>query len=268
MGKGHVVEHLVAYLSGDLREPELGEVTDHLSSCAECRRECEALSSMWDELGRDRDERPRPQLDRRFREMLREFEGGTMRAGGRSRGARNLVDFFRPGRPAFSVGFGAAMILVGCAVGYWLRGGGGDPGDIALLRNEVHSLKDLLTVSLLNQASASERLKGVSLGDRLQADDPEVRAALLYTMKHDGNVNVRLAALDALAREIGRPAVRSEIVHALPAQSSPLMQMALVDLLVQINDGESRDVLKEVLRKPGLHPEVKKRIEMGIRQIL
>ena len=81
-------------------------------------------------------------------------------------------------------------------------------------------------------------------------------------------MNVRLAALDALAREVGRPAVRSEIVHALPAQASPLMQIALVDLLVQINDGESRDVLKEMLRKPGLLPEVKKRIEMGIRQIL
>lgn len=268
MSERHVVEHLVAYLSGDLGEPELREVTDHLSSCAECRRECDALSSMWDELGRDRDERPRPMLDRRFRDMLREFEGGRMRAGGEVRGARNLVEFFRPGRPAFSVGLGAAMILVGFAVGHWLRGGGGDSGDIALLRDEVHSLKNLLTVSLLNQESASERLKGVSLGDGLQADDPEVRAALLHTMKHDRNVNVRLAALDALAREVGRPAVRTEIVHALPAQASPLMQIALVDLLVQINDGESRDVLKEMLRKPGLHPEVKKRIEMGIRQIL
>ena len=87
-------------------------------------------------------------------------------------------------------------------------------------------------------------------------------------MKHDRNVNVRLAALDALARDISSPDVRQEIIVALPEQTSPLMQVALVDLLVQINDRESRDVLRQAVNKPNLHPDVLKRIKQGIQQIL
>ena len=46
------------------------------------------------------------------------------------------------------------------------------------------------------------------------------------------------------------------------------MQVALVDLLVQINDRESREVLQQALTAPDLHPDVRKRITQGIQQIL
>ena len=87
-------------------------------------------------------------------------------------------------------------------------------------------------------------------------------------MKHDRNVNVRLAALDALSRDMGDPAVRREILHALPEQTSPLMQVALVDLLVRMNDRESREVMGQMLNKSDLNPDVRKRITVGIQQIL
>jgi hypothetical protein len=60
-------------------------------------------------------------------------------------------------------------------------------------------------------------------------------------MKHDRSVNVRLAALDALTRDIDNPGVRREIIHGLAEQTSPLMQIALVDVIVQMNDRESRE---------------------------
>ena len=46
------------------------------------------------------------------------------------------------------------------------------------------------------------------------------------------------------------------------------MQIALVDVLVQINDKDSRNVLQQALNKPDLHPAVRKRIMQGIQQIL
>jgi hypothetical protein len=180
----------------------------------------------------------------------------------------SLLDRFRSGRPAFQIGLAVCLLAIGVLCGYGLAGSSRNSQEMAQLREEVHGISNLLTVSLLHQESASERLKGVSWSSRLEGRDPAITSALVYTMKHDRNVNVRLAALDALSRDIGSPDVRREILYALPEQPSPVMQVALVDLLVQINDRESRDVLQQALTTPDLHPDVRKRITQGIQQIL
>lgn len=270
MNERHVVEHLLALVNGNLDEATSRIVKDHLASCGQCRREFDALKTIWEELGRSPGEQPGASLQERFHEMLDAYEQGVHATGdSRERMWRKCVlDRFRIGRPAFQVGLAVCMLAAGILCGYGLAGSSRNSQELAQLREEVHGLSDLLTVSLLHQESASERLKGVSWSYKLEGGDPAISAALVYTMKHDRNVNVRLAALDALSRDIGSPAVRREIIHALPEQASPLMQVALVDLLVQINDGESRDVLKQGLTRPGLHPDVRKRITQGIQQIL
>ena len=270
MTERHVVDDLVAFVNGNLDEASSRLVKDHLASCGRCRREFDALNTMWEKLGRSPGELPDASLHERFHEMLDAYEQGLKRPGRtpvRIRG-ESLLDRFRSGHPAFQIGLAVCLLAVGILCGYGLAGSSRNSQELAQLRAEVHGLSNLLTVSLLHQESASERLKGVSWSSRLEATDPAISAALVYTMKHDRNVNVRLAALDALARDISSPDVRHEIIHALPGQASPLMQVALVDLLVQINDRESRDVLQQAMNKPNLHPDVLKRIKQGIQQRL
>jgi hypothetical protein len=266
----HVVEHLTAYLSGDLDEAASHSVGDHLASCPACAGEYEAMRTVWDALGRIPEELPRPSLRRNFLEMLSRYDDAAARAGSRrvSPMLALIPGWFRPGRPAVQAACAAVLAVGSFACGYFLSGGGRNPGEMAELRQEVHALNNLLTVSLLHQESASERLKGVSLGSRGNGSDPDIASALIYAMNHDRNVNVRLAALDALSRDIGTSGVRGEIIRTFPEQSSPLMQIALVDVLVQINDPESREVLQQALTRPGLLPDVRERIGQGIRQIL
>ena len=270
MNDPHVIEDLVAYMSGNLDEASARKVNDHLASCDRCMRERDALKTIWDKLGAVPGEFPDASLEKGFHSMLDTYELGLKSPGRtpvRIRG-ESLLDRFRSGHPAFQIGLAVCLLAVGILCGYGLAGSSRRSQELAQLREEVHGLSNLLTVSLLHQESASERLKGVSWSSRLEATDPAISAALVYTMKHDRNVNVRLAALDALARDISSPDVRHEIIHALPGQASPLMQVALVDLLVQINDRESRDVLQQAMNKPNLHPDVLKRIKQGIQQIL
>jgi hypothetical protein len=270
MNEQHVVEHLLAFVNGNLDEASSRMVKDHLASCGRCKREFEALNALWNELGHSPEEHPGAQLEKGFNDMLKDFEQGLRRPGympARMPG-ETFLDRFRFTRPALQVGLAVCLLVIGILCGYNLTGSSRNTQEMAQLREEVHGLSNLLTVSLLHQESASERLKGVSWSYKLEGRDPVISAALVYTMKHDRNVNVRLAALDALSRDISIPEVHREIIHALPEQASPLMQVALVDLLVQINDRESRDVLQQALTKPGLHPDVRKRITQGIQQIL
>ena len=270
MSDPHVIEDLLAFVSGNMDEASVRTVKDHLASCSQCRRECDALTTLWDKLGRLPGELPDASLEKGFQDMLDTYEQGLKHPGRtpiRMRG-ESLLDRFLSGHPAFQIGLAVCLLAIGLLSGYGLAGSSRNSQELAQLREEVHGLSNLLTVSLLHQESASERLKGVSWSSRLEGTDPAISAALVYTMKHDRNVNVRLAALDALAKDISSPDVRREIIHALPEQASPLMQVALVDLLVQINDGESRDVLQQAMNKPNLHPDVLKRIKQGIQQIL
>jgi hypothetical protein len=266
MKEQHVLEHLSAYVSGNLDEPSMRLIKEHLSTCDECGREYAMLSRIWEGLGRLPDEQPGESLTNSFYSMLKGYEHAAHdsdRMAGRLRGVRSAVRTWFAA-PAIQVGFGIVMLIVGLFLGRFLNGSVTDAREVSQLRDEVRQLGNLLTVSLLQQQSASERLKGVSWSQRAGASDAEIIDVLIQTMKYDPNVNVRLAALDALTRDLNQPRVRQEIIQTFPAQASPLMQAAMVDVLVQMKDPDSRTVLQQALKKPGLNPEVQKRIKQGI----
>ncbi len=267
MNTPHVVDQLAAYLSGDLDEAALRSVRHHLGLCDECRSEFDSLSGLWKGLRSSADELPGHSLEREFRTMMRAYEEGLRHSGTRrERWSVRGKEWFS--RPAVQIGVAACLVVVGIAAGSLWKESVGSDRDIAQLHQEVRGLSNLLTVSLLKQESASDRLTGVSWGYKLVDHDPEVESALVNTMQHDRNVNVRLAALDALARNLTSPSVRREIIQAFPGQKSPLMQVALVDLLSRINDAESRHALQQALNDPDLLPEVRKRIEQGLGHVL
>lgn len=263
MADAHVLDDLAAYIAGELDREDSRRVEEHIAACRDCAREHAALRVLWTDMGEVRDELPGAGLQKSFRDMLKGYEQGVRQASElRAREAhRGIVGRLFAERAFVRAAMAAVLAAVCLLGGYTLAGWGGSAREIAELREEVHGLGGLLTVSLLHQESASERLKGVSYSEKLAASDPAITRALIATMKSDRSVNVRLAALDALSHDLTDPVVRHEVIQALPAQTSPLMQIALVDLLVQINDQESRDVLKAVSGRPGLVPEVRKRIE-------
>ncbi len=144
---------------------------------------------------------------------------------------------------------------------------------IWLLRISPHSSIEasdpnaVLIVSLLGQQSATERLMGVSRSYKLEQADPEVTGALLRTLTQDPNVNVRLAALEAVSRNISQPGVREELLRSLTDISSPMVQLAIVDFVVHSNMKESAGVLADLLKKPGINEVVKTRIEQALQYL-
>ncbi|HTY01322.1 MAG TPA: HEAT repeat domain-containing protein [Bacteroidota bacterium] len=268
MNGSHVADQLMALISGNLKETDRRTVTAHLELCDQCRTEYTTLMALWDDLGKAPSELPSRSLERDVRMMIKGYEASAHQPGhGAMAGWRvSEMPWFR--RPAVQVGFALCLLLAGVGSGYVLRSGSSNDKDIAQLHEEVRGLSNLLTVSLLKQESASDRLKGVSWGDKLVTKDPEIEAALINTMKHDRNVNVRLAALDALSKDLDNPSVRNEIIRSFPEQTSPLMQIALVDVLTSMNDSNAEAALQRALDRPDLRPEVRERIHQGLEHAL
>ena len=208
----HALDQLSAFISGDLDDISSRRVEEHLAKCEACKREYMQLSRVWEGLGRLPEEEPGEALTDGFYNMLKGYQQAAQESRGlsaRLRGAGSTVRSWFA-FPAFQGAFAVVMLLIGLLVGRFLSAGNGDAREVAQLRGEVRQLGNLLTVSLLQQESASERLKGVSWSQKTGGNDAEIQDALIQTMKYDPNVNVRLAALDALTHDVNQPHVRQE----------------------------------------------------------
>jgi HEAT repeat protein len=125
----------------------------------------------------------------------------------------------------------------------------------------------MVAVSLLQQSSAAERLRGVSWSHRIDQPGDDVLSALLDALRHDGNVNVRLAAIDALRQSNQSNRVREGLIDAIGHQSSPLVQIELIDALVDLRERRSRDALKALVENDRTERAVRERAEWGLKQL-
>ncbi|MBV8845618.1 MAG: HEAT repeat domain-containing protein [Bryobacterales bacterium] len=231
------------YWSDGLNGEDEIKLQEHLGACEGCRKEAERLGALWRDLGALPAEQPGPGLRSRFYDSLAAFRSGAddrfSQPSHRSP-AKQMV---------WQIAAGIALLLAGVGAGYGLRPN--QSPELSQLREEVANMRQLVALSLLQQQSASERLRGVSYALRAEPNDSEVLGALLDTVKRDSNVNVRLAAVDALHPFASSPATRNGILQALTKQDAPLVQVALIDLLVDLKIKQAEPELRQLLQNAG-----------------
>ena len=125
----------------------------------------------------------------------------------------------------------------------------------------------MVALSLLQDQSASSRLRGVTYSYQMTQPDRDVAQALLHAVSHDTNVNVRLSAVDALAKFAADPEVRRALADSLAVQDSPLVQIALIDLLVDLKAKDASDELRKVSKDPVLDASVRERAAAAVEKL-
>lgn len=247
---------------------------EHLARCPGCRAEAEELVGLWNRLALLETEAPGVELRERFDAVLAAYqaglaaasEGGEPGAEGTSWWRRWLV----PGAN-LQLAYGVLVLVLGVGLGalvFGRIGSGWGGGEVRELRGEVRALNELVALSLLDDASATERLQGVSYGARMERPDRDVVSALLSAATTDPSVNVRLAAIEALAPRAAEPPVFDRLVRALPEQDSPLVQVALVDLLLESDGETARRAALRLAQDDGTHPEVRRHVRERLGSLL
>jgi HEAT repeat protein len=264
-------DQLADRLTGALGERAERDVREHLSGCAECRREADAIEGLWSRLGAiPAEPADSAAMRERFYTMLEGDEQDRGTDGERPgwTGASARVATWWPRRPAFEAALAAALLVLGVLAGRQMPTGlRTSDDDIASLRRELQDVRQVAMLSLMQQQSASERLRGVSWSDRIDRPGDDVLTALLDTLMHDPNVNVRLACLDALAHLGDQPRVRRGVVEALGRDSSPLVQIALIDFVVDVREKASVQTLRRLAEDPTLNEAVRGRAAWGLQQL-
>ncbi len=252
-------ERLLDSARQDSGAPPNPELDAHLDSCAACRRELGELRETWAALGALPEESPSPALRARFDALL---------AGARTAAAaRPQVPATAPAtaiawRPRFRPLdrlLPLAATLAALVIGFLAGRIDAPPGrELDALRQEVQSLNHMVALGFLARDSASDRLHGVSLASQQGGGDPQVLQALLQAVREDPNVNVRLAAIDALAPFAAEPVVRAGLLRDFDDQASPLVQVAVADAVLDADGEAARGAVERAVsgREGELDPRV------------
>jgi hypothetical protein len=257
-----IQESFLDYQDDRLSPAAAAVVREHLKTCLTCQREWAALQEISLKLDRLPPVAPSPRLREQFYAMLethRREEAGTrspfvlMRSG--------LDRFFSalvPARPVFQFALACAMLALGLLVGArYLHQAAPAPAtdpavvrELAALRDKVDSMGQMVSYSLLQQQPTGERVKTVLATLDLKKADQRVVSGLLNTLAFDPSVNVRLSALEALYPHANLPEVRSAVAASLPRETSPLVQVTMVDFLASSRDPAALATLETVSRTP------------------
>jgi Putative zinc-finger len=265
-------EQFPLMLTGDLDQTQQNEIEKHLAGCEGCLKEFDAARKIWDLMGEIVQPEPSEAMRANFDTILSHYkEELIVKKNPIGEWIGRLHEYWsRQAQPRLV--FSLLLVAIGLIGGYLLH----QPGQsvtsynnqIDSLSSQVSDMKQVLLLSLLQDPSASQRIRAVSYTDEISNVNNKVIDALFTTLNEDPNVNVRLSTLEALVRLSREPRVREGLVRSINLQESPIMQSAIADVMVKLQEKSSVQSLQKLLGKKGLNQMVKINIEKSIQKLI
>lgn len=257
MEKKRTEELISRYNAGLATSDEMHEIEELIEHGLINMEELGALNTLHESVLKMDVAEPSSNLDHSFYERLSLEK--------KSRKAFSWQSFFYWPELAPKMAVASVTLILGIGIGYYLRPAGADSNnEIAALSEQVNEMKEMMMLQLLEKESASERLRAVSLTQEMDQASQKVTSALLETLNNDSNVNVRLAALDALKPYVSNSGIREALVRAIAKQDSPLVQVALAELMAALQVKSSVNELKKIIDDDNTPKDVKNKIKESI----
>lgn len=260
-----IEELMINYLNGTLSSEDKADWQELMASGAVSQEEIEEYRLLFNNLDKVGAKEPSAEMSDNFYAMLNEKIGGT----NRYTILDQIAGFFAQkgfSRGGLQAAYSLIVLVIGLGVGYVLIGRS-DQTELSSLTDEVQEMKAMMMLTMLEKESPSERIKAVGLSKEMAAADDMVVQALFTTLNNDTNNNVRLEALDALVRYTSEPKVRAQLIESLQYQESPLVQLALADIMVLLQDAEAKRALENLMQDDGTPDDIKPLIQERIKAI-
>ena len=275
----HEMEALLpAYVEHSLLAAEAQRVAAHLATCPTCQLQVAQLRTLTDDLDAALPEVPRTVLRANFMVMLEEqkalLPAAAASAPVPAQPTAKVVPMWSSAVSDNWMRIAASIVLIaaGVLLGRQLPWGGSPNDGVA-----TTTAADVSTRYALAHALAGDNGRTVSASDRIrlvansskesEPGDPTVQV-LINTLNFDPSPNVRLAACEALYRLRDDPRVREGLVHSLPIQTDPNVQIALIDMVVSMRVRRAVPQLERLAKRPDALPVVRAQAEAGIGKLI
>ena len=257
MDKEKLETLLIDYIDGKLSPEERRMVEqEHLQRNEETYKLYEQLKEVMQAMNRSAQLEPSARLRTSFDKVLQ-----TEMAGSK----QGKTVWFTP--TFYRAAAAVALLAVAGAVGFVINQQREHAKLLAGYEAEILRTKKEMMDLLNNQNSASQRLMGatVAYNSIAQANaDADIIKALIKTMNEDENSNVRLASIEALVKFNDQPHVRQALISSLSTQKDPVVQIALIRLLVDMRVKGLKKELEHITTDDSMLPAVKDEAHAGL----
>ena len=258
---------LIDYIDNNLHPGDKAPLEQHLQGCPSCRQTLEEYRTLFATIESDKAAKPGPALREKFQNMLQSelnVESTARIVHMDKEDNRKVIPLKKS---SLLLRIAASIILIGSGVfigtQFAVNHTNGNT-ELADLKSEVNEMKETLMFNGLTEESASERIKAVSYADDIKDPDNKIVTALITTMNEDKNVNVRLAALYAVAKFSDSRTVSDALIASLSKQTEPLMQIALINILTEKKETKAKEPIREILQDKKTLPPVKEIAQKGL----
>lgn len=263
----HKVESLLAdYLDGQLQTEEKNALEVHLKTCTQCRKTLEEYQCLFSDIKNDQPQVPDLTLYEKFNKMLqREIDGN---ANSTAASVSTVSDLPPKNKPMFyKIAAGILLIITGFLAGILITNYRYENKLSTRVQPDSQVKEETTMIALLNDASASNRIKAVNNIDNLKMPDSQMLTALIRTMNQDKNINVRLAALYALTKYSDDEMVNNALITSLSQQTEPLMQIALINVLTEKQELKATAPIRNILQDNSTDSSVRVIAAQGLKAL-
>ena len=249
MNKEEIKDKFIPYLENELSKEEREAVEQLLTNDADAKKEFEELQSFLSDLDEVPMETPSANLRMNFEEMLaNEIEKEEPKVIALQPNS-NWKQFLR-------IAASVVIVLSAFLIGKYQA----NISDPVIAENE--NKQEIL--NLLENTSASKRILAVNNAEAFSTQDTKILEALINRLFFDKNVNVRLAAAEALSKFSTEILVRDALIKSLETEKNASVQIEVIQILAKIQEKRAVQPMKRLLENEETPQFVKQQVQLNL----
>lgn len=259
----YVEQHIVEYIDGQLTPEDAEKVTQHITTCDTCKTMYEETKSLLLAFNEVEEQVPSEHLREGFYKLLEEEKQlASTKVIPLTTQERHFT-----WKRAFQVAAAVLFLFTGYFFGSYNTKQHVNE-EISSLQKQTLNLKEEIMLAMIENQSPSKRIQAVGFTESFVKPDAKILEALIERMKYDGNINVRLAAVEALAEFPESSIVKEAFIEALSVQKNPSLQISIIQFLVKTQEKRAIAPMQKLLKQEDTPDFVKEQVNNGLSEII
>ncbi|MBI9055344.1 MAG: HEAT repeat domain-containing protein [Bacteroidales bacterium] len=256
------IQHtLIDFIERNISEDIKVQIEEHLLTCKTCRTEHKQLVLLLNDMNDIEDEKPAENLKLDFYSML-ENEKLNIQSTPKTENLYIVKYSWK------YIKYAATIIIIlgiGFVLGQNFQLKNQNNSEIAYLKSELFTMQQTSTMASLMTPTASQRLNAINIIEKQVKSDEKTINTLINTFENDDNINVRIAAANALVKYSESENIRNSFIEILETEKDPALQITLINLLTQMQDERAKKTFKKILNNENTIPVVREQVQEGLK---
>ena len=268
MKKEKLEELFAEYLNSEISLQQKEKLKEILKQNGYKLDELSDLESLYNQLDEFQVPEPDEKMDDRFYSMLEEYKEKERKSEQKREKAVAIFKSLFPQKYLPQVAYSLLLLIIGFTAGAWIFQNSKYENQIVQMNSQIQEMQQVMMLTLIDQPSATERIKAVNIVNNFDQVDDKIIDALLRTLNNDPNENVRLVAVETLVEFANNPRVREGLIQSITKQESPLVQIALADVMLALQEKKAVEQFNRLMERKDLNDTVRNRLEKTVNVLM